>query len=993
MSQYITLDSIGDYGAFFEKMTEAGFSFDYTKRIPALNTLDFYAHYFLVGSAFINKFFDQKIKELNIPESTLSASEKFNLINEIIVDSRLFIYNDLKKMSENYYIEYEKGKKVKVFDFSKKGSLGFREFTILEMKKSKLVDSDYIAYYKNKAKENLIEEVVSYIDSSLNEKQVKELRDKTIAFASLIGANYRFCYTISEFECMIDLADSNRDKATICFEYETFDEILMGLGRLLLPLTIEEFHSEYMFNSYEVIYKDEETGEIFSSMPQELIYDDKKSLVDSGLYLVTDDLSDTFIKAISSLTSIFFDKVGFDNLGDGFVSDVISFCAIQAFEDFYKVEDCGVEKILVEHSLVENLNEYRNILFENIQEELQFAEGKKCSYDNQGKDVKEFTSNGDVGTCYFGGIKFLSLYHNYSHRTKNGISSECLHRDKEIDYVVKHLNKESNDPLLITYSEGVGKKNFLYGLTLKNLSSERKTETFMLDYQSLVSNLYVSSIDLEAKIWNFISGFKPTDSVFIIDIDESCIRDLGGFGIFYKVMKQLTVCKKIVLLASDKIHNEYKKYLMRYQTIELKPLDEKETVDVLLTLRQGLGLTHNVSYSDEVLNLATYLASNYLKDTNLPKAAVDIIDVAGSIRNNKGGVECVEVVREDLINAVNHIKGLDSDSICELDISGFDGFSDGNSIGAILKSTSVVNKLRENLEKTIFGQDEAIEKVVSSVLVAKSGLGDPKKPQASFMFVGPTGVGKTETANVMADSLGMELIRIDMSEFSERGSVSKLLGTTAGYIGYGDGGLLTSRVMKNPKSIILFDEIEKADRSVMNLFLQILDYGFITDGTGEKVDFKDTIIIMTSNAGVRTTVDEQKSIGLVLGDETNLMKKGIDINQLNKVFSPEFRNRIDNIVEFNNIEESVVVKIVNRIIGEVSSRMSKHNIEIELTDEALNFLVKNGYSFEMGVRPFHRYIKDNITKKVAEELMLGNVKIGSKIVFDLVDGELSIIKK
>lgn len=989
MSQYITLDSIGDYGAYFERMTEAGFSFDYTKRIPALNTLDFYAHYFLVGSAFVNKFFDQKIKALNIPESKLSAGEKLDLINEIIVDSRLFIYNDLKKMSENYYIEYEKGKKVKVFDFSKKGRLGFREFTILEMKKSKLVDSDYIAYYKKKAKENLIKEVISYIDSSLNEKQVKELKEKTIAFASLVGSNYRFCHTESEFECMIEMADSKSDEATICFEYETFDEILMGLGRLLLPLTIEEFHSEYMFNSYEVIYKDEETGEIFSSMPQELIYDDKKSLVDSGLYLVTDDLSDTFIKAISSLTSIFYDKVGFENLGNGVVSDIISFCAIQVFEDFYKAEDCGVEKILVEHSLVENLNEYRNILFEDIQEGLQFAEDGEFS----DEDAKEFTPNGDVGSCYFGGIKFLSLYHNYTHRTKNGISSECLHRDKEIDYVVKHLNKESNDPLLITYSEGVGKKNFLYGLTLKNLSSERKVETFMLDYQSLVGNLYVSSIDLEAKIWNFISGFKPAESVFIIDIDESCVRDLGGFGIFYKVMKQLTVCKKIILLASDKIHNEYKKHLMRYQTIDLKPLGEKETVDVLLSLRQGLGITHNVSYSDEVLNLATYLASNYLKDINLPRAAVDIIDVAGSILNNKGGVESVEVAREDLINAVNHIKGLDGDSICELDISGFDGFIDGDSIGAILKSTSVVNKLRENLEKTIFGQDEAIEKVVSSVLVAKSGLGDPQKPQASFMFVGPTGVGKTETANVMADSLGMELIRIDMSEFSERGSVSKLLGTTAGYVGYGDGGLLTSRVMKNPKSIILFDEIEKSDRSVMNLFLQILDYGFITDGAGEKVDFKDTIIIMTSNAGVRTTVDEQKSIGLVLGDEKNLMKKGIDTNQLNKVFSPEFRNRIDNIVEFNNIEESVVVKIVNRIIGEVSSRMSKHNIEIELTDEAMNFLVKNGYSFEMGVRPFHRYIKDNITKKVAEEMMLGNVKIGSKIVFDLVDGELSINKK
>ncbi|MCW8995836.1 MAG: AAA family ATPase, partial [Psychromonas sp.] len=392
----------------------------------------------------------------------------------------------------------------------------------------------------------------------------------------------------------------------------------------------------------------------------------------------------------------------------------------------------------------------------------------------------------------------------------------------------------------------------------------------------------------------------------------------------------------------------------RFQKIDVLEPTVKETAQILLGLRSRYEEHHHVHYSEKALMAAAELSAKYINDRHLPDKAIDVIDEAGAqmrllpASKRKKTIGVLEI--ESIIAKIARIP--------EKSVSSSD--------------KEQLAKLSERLKMTVFGQDDAIDALSDAIHLNRSGLAEEFKPVGSFLFAGPTGVGKTEVTQQLAKALGVELLRFDMSEYMEKHTVSRLIGAPPGYVGYEQAGLLTDAVVRHPYAVLLLDEIEKAHSDIYNILLQVMDHGTLTDNNGRKADFRNIILVMTTNAGVRETT--KQTIGF---KEQKDSQKVMD--EINKLFSPEFRNRLDNVIWFNHLELDVIYQVVDKFIVQLQAQLDKQQVSLEVSESARSWLAEQGYDRAMGARPMGRLIQEKLKKPLANEILFGELQSGGSV--------------
>ncbi|MEO1885452.1 MAG: AAA family ATPase, partial [Methylococcales bacterium] len=404
----------------------------------------------------------------------------------------------------------------------------------------------------------------------------------------------------------------------------------------------------------------------------------------------------------------------------------------------------------------------------------------------------------------------------------------------------------------------------------------------------------------------------------------------------------------------------------RFQKIDINEPSVEDTIQILKGLRSRYEEHHNIEFSSKSLETAAKLADRYINDRFLPDKAIDVIDEAGARQRL-----LPENERQSVI-LTSHIEQIIAQiaRIPEKSISSQD--------------KDKLKDLARNLKLVVFGQDEAIEKLSDAVILSRAGLGQEERTIGSFLFAGPTGVGKTEVTNQLAKIMGVDLIRFDMSEYMERHTVSRLIGSPPGYIGYDQGGLLTEEVNKHPYAILLLDEIEKAHPDIFNLLLQIMDHGTLTDNNGRKADFRNIMLVMTTNAGAQE--GSRASIGF-----TEQVHSSDRMKVLEKLFTPEFRNRLDAVVQFKPLTEGVIIHVVDKFIFQLESQLHEKNVTITLEPEARSWLAKKGYDPKMGARPMERTIQEHIKKPLAIELLFGRLINGGSVKVCVKNNEIDFV--
>lgn len=580
-----------------------------------------------------------------------------------------------------------------------------------------------------------------------------------------------------------------------------------------------------------------------------------------------------------------------------------------------------------------------------------------------------------------GGTSPLELYTtNLNARAKMGLIDPLIGREEEIERTTQVLcRRRKNNPLLVGEA-GVGKTAVAEGLA--KLIVDKKVPSILqdiviysLDLGSLLAGTKYRG-DFEKRLKSVLHQLKQQKgSILFIDEIHTIIgagAASGGLMDVSNLIKPLLASGELTCIGST-TYKEYRSIFekdhaldRRFQKIDIKEPSIEQTIEVLKGLRDRFETHHNVRYTDEALEAAARLAARYITDRHLPDKAIDLVDEVGAyqyllpIASRKKVIEVVDIER--MVAKIARIP--------EHNVSASD--------------REVLKNLIRDLKLMIYGQDEAIESLGAVVKLARSGLREGTKPIGSFLFVGPTGVGKTEVCKQLAKTLGVELIRFDMSEYMERHSVSRLIGAPPGYVGYDEGGLLTEAVNKAPHSIVLLDEIEKAHPDVYNLLLQVMDHGTLTDMNGRKTDFRHTIIIMTSNAGAE--VMDKGNIGFTMQDHaTDLMAA------VNKVFSPEFRNRLDAVIQFKPLSIRTILSVVNKFVAELEGQLQPRHVVLEVDEEARAWLAHNGYDKNMGARPMTRLIQEQIKKPLAEELLFGRLCNGGHVKVTIEKGKIKFL--
>ena len=635
--------------------------------------------------------------------------------------------------------------------------------------------------------------------------------------------------------------------------------------------------------------------------------------------------------------------------------------------------------------------------------------------------------------------------------SKEGKLDPVIGRKEETDRVIQILSRRTkNNPCLIG-EPGVGKTAVIEGLAEKivlgNVPEILKNKRVVsLDLSGMVAGAKYRG-DFEERIKKVLSEIKKVgDIILFIDEIHYIVGAGGAEGAIdaANILKPLLARGEIQLIGAT-TSNEYRKYIekdaaleRRFQTIVIEEPTFAETVKILKGLRDKYETHHKVKITDNAIITAIELSKKYIQDKFLPDKAIDLIDEAASkarviafatpneIKSLEAKIQEINIEKESAINAQDFEKAAEIRDmektikkelkneylkweekkmkediwITEEEISIVLSKNIGIPVNKISQSENQrLKNLEKELHKRVVGQDEAIKLVAKAIRRNRVGLGDSKKPIGSFMFLGPTGVGKTELSKTLAEALfGDEkaLVRIDMSEFMEKYSVSKLIGSPPGYVGYDENNNFTEKIRKKPYSVILFDEIEKAHIDIVNILLQILDDGILTDSSGRKIDFKNTVIIMTSNIGASKII-QKSNLGFNNGnkidiqEENSMIKKDV-MNEVKKEFKPEFLNRIDDIVIFNKLDDKDVNKIVNKMINNVQKRLIKQDIELNITDEVKKFIIENGKNNQYGARPLKRAIQKIVEDTIAENIIGGNVKKGDKIELLKKDNEIMIDK-
>ncbi|HEX4045809.1 MAG TPA: ATP-dependent Clp protease ATP-binding subunit ClpA [Gammaproteobacteria bacterium] len=575
----------------------------------------------------------------------------------------------------------------------------------------------------------------------------------------------------------------------------------------------------------------------------------------------------------------------------------------------------------------------------------------------------------------------LELYTtNLNARAKMGLIDPLIGRDEEVERTIQVLcRRRKNNPLLVGEA-GVGKTAIAEGLA--KLIIEKKVPSIL--HESVIYALDLGSLlagtkyrgDFEKRLKSVLHQLKEQKgAILFIDEIHTIIgagAASGGLMDVSNLIKPLLASGELTCIGST-TYKEYRSVFekdhaldRRFQKVDIKEPTIEQTIEILKGLRNRFEAHHNVKYQDDALDAAARLSARYINDRRLPDKAIDLVDEVGAYQyllpeeNRKKIIETVDI--EKMVAKIARIP--------ERNVSASD--------------REVLKNLIRDLGLTIFGQDEAIETLGAAVKLARSGLRDATKPIGSFLFVGPTGVGKTEVSKQLAKILGVELIRFDMSEYMERHFVSRLIGAPPGYVGYDEGGLLTEAVNKNPHSIILLDEIEKAHPDVYNLLLQIMDHGTLTDMNGRKTDFRHTVVIMTSNVGVELL--DKGNIGFTPQDsETDVMAA------VNRLFTPEFRNRLDAVVQFKALDSKTILSVVNKFVAELEGQLEVKQVILEVDEDARAWLAKNGYDKKMGARPMARLIQEQIKKPLAEELLFGRLSQGGHVKVTIEKGKIKFL--
>lgn len=550
-------------------------------------------------------------------------------------------------------------------------------------------------------------------------------------------------------------------------------------------------------------------------------------------------------------------------------------------------------------------------------------------------------------------------------------------REQELERVAQILaRRRKNNPLLVGEA-GVGKTAIAEGLA-KNIVAGKvpailaDTVVYSLDLGALLAGTKYRG-DFEKRLKSLLAELaKQPDSVLFIDEIHTII---GAGAVSSGAMDASNLIKP--LLSSGQLRcmgsttfQEYRGIFekdralaRRFQKVDIQAPSVQDTYLILQGLKSQFEQHHQISYSDEALRTAAELAARYITDRHLPDTAIDVVDEAGAYeqlqpsaqRKTEIGVSEIEAVIAKIAR------------IPERQVSASD--------------KEVLKNLERDLKLTVFGQEPAIEALSSAIKLSRAGLRQPNKPIGSFLFAGPTGVGKTEVAKQLARALGVELIRFDMSEYMEKHTVSRLIGAPPGYVGFDQGGLLTEAITQQPHSVLLFDEIEKAHPEVFNLLLQVMDNGTLTDNNGRKADFRNVVIILTTNAGA--TVAARASIGFTQQDHASDA-----LGEINKLFSPEFRNRLDSIIQFGRLSEQTLTSIVDKQIAELQMQLEEKKVYLELTAAAKTWLAKVGYDPAMGARPLARVIQDKIKRVLAEAILFGELQQGGSVVVGCQQQEL-----
>jgi ATP-dependent Clp protease ATP-binding subunit ClpA len=568
---------------------------------------------------------------------------------------------------------------------------------------------------------------------------------------------------------------------------------------------------------------------------------------------------------------------------------------------------------------------------------------------------------------------------NLNRKARDGRIDPLIGREAEVQRTIQILcRRQKNNPLLVG-EPGVGKTAIAEGLALKIIRGEvpevlEDATVFSLDMGTLLAGTRYRG-DFEERLKQVMKEIEqhPKAIMFIDEIHTviGAGATSGGAMDASNLLKPALASGSLRCIGST-TYKEYRQYfekdralVRRFQKIDVNEPSIPDTIEILKGLKPYFEEFHKLRYTNDAIKAAVELSARYIHDRKLPDKAIDVIDETGASqmlvteakRKKTIGVKEIEA-------AVATMARIPAKTVSKDD-------------------AEVLRNLETTLKRTVYGQEKAIEALSSSIKLARAGLRDGEKPIGCYLFAGPTGVGKTEVARQLASSLGVELVRFDMSEYMERHTVSRLIGAPPGYVGFDQGGLLTDQIDQHPHCVLLLDEIEKAHPDLFNILLQVMDHGKLTDNNGKQVDFRNVILIMTTNAGAADLA--KSAYGF-----TRSKREGDDQEAINKLFAPEFRNRLDATISFGHLPKTVVARVVDKFVLQLEAQLADRNVTIELSDEARDWLVENGYDEAMGARPMARLIQQTIKTPLADEVLFGRLKNGGAVKVVVVQSETGI---
>ncbi|MBJ7446970.1 MAG: ATP-dependent Clp protease ATP-binding subunit ClpA [Brevundimonas sp.] len=584
----------------------------------------------------------------------------------------------------------------------------------------------------------------------------------------------------------------------------------------------------------------------------------------------------------------------------------------------------------------------------------------------------------DAAAAKTGGEALEAYCVDLNQKSKNGKIDPLIGRHGEVERAIQILcRRTKNNPLLVG-EPGVGKTAIAEGLARKIVNHEvpdvlEGATIYSLDMGALLAGTRYRG-DFEERLKQVVKELENHENA-ILFIDEihtviGAGATSGGAMDASNLLKPALASGTLRCMGST-TYKEYRQHfekdralVRRFQKIDVNEPTVEDTVKILKGLKSSYEGHHKLRYTDAAIRTAVELSARYMTDRKLPDKAIDVIDEAGASQMLLPESKRKKVIGQKEVEAViAKMARIPAKSVSKSDTEG-------------------LRQLETDLNRVVFGQSAAIEQVSAAMKLARAGLRDPQKPIGAFLFSGPTGVGKTEVAKQLASTLGIEMQRFDMSEYMERHTVSRLIGAPPGYVGHDQGGLLTDAVDQHPHSVVLLDEIEKAHPDVYNILLQVMDNGMLTDAVGKKVDFRNTILIMTTNAGAADNA--RASIGFGRGKV-----EGEDDKAIQRLFAPEFRNRLDAIVAFKALDAETIKSVVTKFMIQLEAQLGDRNITIELSDEANDWLAKNGFDELYGARPLARVIQEHIKKPLADDILFGRLTRGGHVKVELKDGKIA----